>query len=114
VRVFAYLLILVGFVFLADAAYDEHGGVADVLSPGRGSQHHVIARADDPDQFRNLMAYQWLHGPLFLFAGFIILGFCRRANRLDPFSPDFAGSDALDDLNHTLTEEEKQRHRPPK
>ena len=58
------------------------------------------------------MTYQWYRGPLFIFGGFIILGLCRRADRTDPFSPDFAGSDALDNLNRALTEEEKRRQRP--
>ena len=91
-RVFAYVLIFIGCLFLADAAFDEYRGVAAALSPGRGSQSHIINRADDPDQFRNLMAYQWLRGPLVFFGGFIILGFCRRASRIDPFSPDATGS----------------------
>ncbi len=109
-RALAYILIASGLFCLADAAYDEYRGVADALSPGRACQRHVIARADDPKQFRNLMAYQWLRGPIVLFGGFIILGLCLRADRLDPFSPNFAGSDALDALNHTLAEEEKRRH----
>jgi hypothetical protein len=113
-RWLAYILIVIGLIFVADAAYDEHRGVADALSPGRGSRRHIVACSDDPEQFRNLMTYQWVRGPLFLVGGFIILGFCRRADRLDPFSPDFAGSDALDDLNRTLTEEEQRRHRPIK
>ena len=113
-RALAYLLVLLGCIFIADATYDEQQrGVANAVSP-RGGRHYVISRADDPEQFRNLMAYQWLRGPLFLCGGFIILGFCRRADRLDPFSPDFAGSDALDDLNRTLTEEERRRHQPLK
>ena len=113
-RVVAYILIVIGLIFLVDAAYDEYRGVAAAHSPGRGGRLYVINRADDPNQFRNLMAYQWLRGPLALFGGFIILGFCRRADRLDPFSPDFVGSASLDDLNRTLTNEEQRRHRPLK
>ena len=111
-RALSYLLILFGLLSLFDAAYDEYRGVADALPPGRSITRYVIARAEDPKQFRNLMAYQWLRGPILLLGGIFILNICRRADRLDPFSPNFAGSDALDDLNRTLTEEEKRHHRP--
>ena len=33
------------------------------------------------------MAYQWFRGPLLIAAGLLILGFCRRADRLDPLAP---------------------------
>jgi hypothetical protein len=113
-RVFAYYLILVGLLQLADAAYDEQRGVAAAVSPGGVSAPllYVIKRADDPEGFRSLMFYQWSQGPAVLLAGFWILGLSRRANRVDPFSPDFAGNQALDDLNRTLTEEQAKRHRP--
>jgi hypothetical protein len=51
-------------------------------------------------------------GPLVLCAGSIILGICRHADRIDPFSPKFAGNAALDELNEALTKEEEARHRP--
>ena len=110
-RPLAYILIVTGLFFLGDAAHDEHRGVADAQAPGAGAIRHVINSEDDPAQFRNLMAYEWFRGPLFLAGGFIILGLCRRADRLDPFSPDFAGSSSLDDLNRTLREEEEKRRR---
>ena len=113
-RIVAYILILVGLMCLVDAARDEHRGIASARSPSRSARLHIVSRAEDPEQFRGLMAYQWVRGPLALLGGLIILGICRRADRLDPFSPDFAGSDALDELNRALTEEEQKRHRPIK
>lgn len=108
IRAFSYLLILMGCVFLADAAYDQNTGVADAVAP-RGARRYIIAREKDPAQFRSLMAYQWFRGSMTLMGGLIILGICRRADRLDPLSPDFAGSNALDELHQTLTDAEKRK-----
>jgi hypothetical protein len=58
------------------------------------------------------MTYQWLRGPVFVCGGLVILGICRRAERLDPFSRTFVGSASLDELERTLKEEEEKRHRP--
>jgi len=55
------------------------------------------------------MSYQWFRGALLIVSGFSILGICKRADRLDPSSPDFAGSDAINALDGTLTEEEQKR-----
>lgn len=108
IRAFSYLLILMGCVFLADAAYDQNTGVADAVAP-RGARRYIISREKDPAQFRSLMAYQWFRGSMTLMGGLIILGICRRADRLDPLSPDFAGSNALDELHQTLTDAEKRK-----
>jgi len=113
-RLLAYLLILIGLIYIADAAYDEHRGVADALSPQRGGRHYVFVQADEPEQFRNLMTSQWYRGPIFVLGGLFLLGVCRRADRSDPFSPNFGGSDALDEWNRALKDEEKRRHRPSK
>jgi len=108
----AFILILLGFILLADATYDEHRGVASARSPIRSARLDVVARAQNPSQFRGLMAYQWLRASLPLFAGFILHGMVRRAASSDPFSPEFAGSESLDDLHRILTEEEKKRNEP--
>ena len=49
----------------------------------------IVRRADDPEQFRRLMGFQWLRGSLVVVAGFIFRGICCRADRVDPFSPEF-------------------------
>ncbi len=113
-RVIAYILILLGLILIGDAAYDEHRGIASATSPTRSAQYNIVARSKDPEQFRNLMTYQWVRGALLLLGGLIVIGICQRADRIDPFSPHFAGSDALDDLNRTLTEEERKRNHPIK
>lgn len=119
-RLVAYVLILIGTVLLGDAAYDEQRGIAEAASPdptGTSSMAHVpnvVRRDEDPKGFRNLMLYQWLRAPLFLLGGLFILCLCRRADSLDPFSADFAGNQALDELNRTLTKEQAKQHRPLK
>ena len=86
-RWLAYLLFFLGILFLADAARDQHRGLTDA-PPG----HNTIARTQDPEQFQNFMASKWLRSSLLLGGGFIILAFCRRADRLDPFSTDLGDS----------------------
>lgn len=93
-RFIAYAFILAGLIYLADATYDQYRGIASVSSR---SQVYVASRADKPMEFRSLMGYQWTRGSLALLAGLIILDICRRADRLDPFSPDLPHSDPLDD-----------------
>jgi hypothetical protein len=112
-RSIACLLLLGGCVFLADAAHDQHRGVADAVSP-RGNSRHVISRAVEPEQFRALMSYQWSRAAIFIIGGLVVLGICRRADRLDLLSADFAGSDAISDLEGALREEEQKRKRPIK
>jgi hypothetical protein len=99
-------------LLFADAAYDEDRGIASASGPGRTVVVHIVEESKDPELFRGLMTYQWGRAGLTLVAGFIILSMVRKADTLDPFSPTFAGSDALDDLNRTLTEEQERRKRP--
>jgi len=113
-RPLAHFLIIWGVILLLFAAYDEHREIASVIPPGRYGRRQIIKKADKPEEFRNLMIYQWLRDSLVVSAGFIILGMCRRADSLDPFSPDFAGKSEIDDLERTLDEEEQKRHRPLK
>jgi hypothetical protein len=108
----SYFIIILGIVLLAFAARDEQRGIASVVPPERYGRRIIISKADDPKQFRNIMIYQWLRDGLVLGAGLVLYRMCRRADRLDPFSPDFAGNAELDDLGKTLDEEEKKRHTP--
>ena len=111
-RLLAYFLVAVGIFFLTIAARDEHQGVTSASSPRGAGQPTIIAKAENPKQFRNLMIYEWLRGPIFICGALVILGICRRADRLDPFSPDFAGNAALDDFQRQLTAEQEKQRRP--
>jgi hypothetical protein len=111
-KLLAYTLILLATLLFADAAHDEHRGIASALGPGHTVVFHTVEQSKAPAQFRGLMTYQWGRAGLALAAGFIILSMVRKADTLDPFLPTFAGSDALDDLNRTLTEEQERRKRP--
>jgi hypothetical protein len=110
-RPVAFFLIGLGLWFFVDAGRDEWREIAEAISP-RGGETMVIPKADDPEQFRNLMVYQWWRGVVVLIAGMVILGIVRRADRLDPFSPDFRGSNALDELDQSLKEQERRHRRP--
>src|SRR5271168_4368217 len=95
----AYAIILVGLIFLALSAYDEHRQIASVVNPiGYYPARLTVKKADNPKQYRDLMTYEWLDVIGALGAGIILLCMCRRADKLDPLSPDFAGNPELDEL----------------
>ncbi len=111
-RSLSYLLIVLGFILVGTSAYDEHRGIASVMPPGRYARRITVKRSEHPDDFHNIMIYQWSRALVALCGGFIILGICRRADRRDPFSPDFSGASALDECEHTLDAELEKKHRP--
>lgn len=108
----AFLLILSGLVLLGLSAYDEHREIASAIPPGRDAIRITIKKADDPKQFRNLMTYEWIRGFLTVGAGAILMSFCNRADKLDPFSPDFEGDKELDELKDEIDREERKQKRP--
>jgi hypothetical protein len=57
------------------------------------------------------MTYKWIRGSLFLIGWTALFGIRRRMDKLDPFSPNFAGNAELDELGRVLDKEEKQRGR---
>ena len=78
-----------------------------MTSPGRSLRHYVASRSEKPDEFRGLIAYEWIRGFLLLGAGGILISVCRRADELDPFSPRFAGKADVEDLGRTLDQKKK-------
>jgi len=91
-RPVAYLIILLGFIFLALAALDRYHGAASATGPSLG-ETQFANRANHPDDFKRIMAYQWIRGSLVVFAGVFLLSWCRRAEKLDPFSPHYTERD---------------------
>ncbi len=106
----ASILVVIGLLLLALAARDEHREMASMVTRAEYGNRFVVRKADNPQQFRNLMSYQWLRGALVMGAGMVLLRLCRGADRLDPYSPDFAGMKEVDELGRTL-DEENERHR---
>ncbi len=108
----AWVFLVLGLCFLVDAIQEEHKGVAVVYSPGRSARKYMAARAEDPVYFRQLMVYEWVKAGMAL--GFSLFPFRldRRLDRTDPFSKNFAGKDALDDLDRVLADEERRRNEP--
>jgi len=104
----AFLFILAVFL-LASTTYDEHRGIT--VPPDRFAVLGEVRKDDDPKQFRSIMTYKWIRGSLFLIAWSALVGIRRRMDKLDPFSPNFAGNAELDELGRDLDKEEKQRER---
>jgi hypothetical protein len=111
-RFLACALILLGGIGFFDAIKDDRRGVASAFAPTRTPILEVASRADAPELFAGLMAYQWMRASLAVCAGLVILGMCRRLGRCDPFSPTFTGRDVLDECEHKLDAELRKKHSP--
>ena len=109
-RVIACLFIIAGCALLVNSAYDQHRGVASATAPGRSFIHYTIFKSEKPDEFRGLIAYEWIRAFLTLGTGALILGVWRGADQLDPFSPRFVGSADLQELERSLDEQQKRRN----
>ena len=129
-RAAAYILILWGIVLLARNVRDEVQGETRIhvppppweefnpvryhpfLHPADLSMLHPIRAREAPQQFRQAMTRHWLLSLLPLCAGLWLLAWLRRMDRLDPLSPSFQGTDALDDLDRTMRDQQQQRNNP--
>ena len=110
VRFIPHIIIVFGICLLAHAAYDEHRGI---VRAKRNSAIYplgpdLVERTQDPKRFRNIMASEWILASIVVCIGFIFLGIDKKADRIDPFSTDFDGNDALDELDQKLTDEQKK------
>jgi uncharacterized membrane protein AbrB (regulator of aidB expression) len=104
----ARLIILLGIILLALAAYDLVRGTATATPPGAGNTM-IAKKAEHPQDFQRIMAYQWLRGSIIVYTGLFLLRRCRRAEQMDPFFPEFAGKTEVDELERTLDEEQRKR-----
>jgi hypothetical protein len=102
-------MILLGIILLALAAYDQYTGTASATGFGPGGATQFAKKAEQPDTFQRIVAYEWLRGSLIVCAGLFILWRCDAADRSDPFSPKFRGNAELDELGRKLDEEKRKR-----
>ena len=104
----AYGLIILTLVLAVQAVEQQITGRAEVSSPGRRFRINVADRDTKPEEYKNLMIYQWIRAALPGCAGFFLLYLIRRSDRLDPFSPHFQGSKAIDDLSDYLDNQNRR------
>ncbi|MGK0187518.1 MAG: hypothetical protein ACI9R3_003306 [Verrucomicrobiales bacterium] len=105
-RFIAYVLIAVGVIDFAIAVHSEWTGTA--VAPRRHGPGKVIRREDDLSHFQRTVAYTWIRGVCVFCGGLFILGVVRAGERMDPFSDQFGGNDAIDELAAILAEEEEK------
>jgi len=96
----ARLIILLGALLLALAAYDAWRGTASAMAPG-ATAPMTATKAGHPQDFERIMAYQWIRGSMVLYAGFFVLRRCRRSDATDPFSPAFGRNIEADELRRS-------------
>jgi hypothetical protein len=108
-RSVACLLILLAIYNFRKGVYDQERGVA-TFQRGRGLEVQVIAKADDPEGFRNLISHRWTRGTVMLLGGLMVLGIARRSDASDPFSPDF-GKGSEPETQDPVLEAELRRRR---
>ena len=110
-KAFAYACMVCSLLLLASAARQQITGHARVIAPTRYGWTHPtrVDRATDPQGFHDAMAYWWIVSALPGCLGIVGLRMIRRFDRLDPFSPDFQGSQALDELSDELDREQEKK-----
>jgi hypothetical protein len=114
-RILSYIIIVAGLCLLASAGYDEYRGVTREPSSGGYatiSSNGYATRDADPDRFHNYMLYHWFYASLIEGLGFFLFLLVRRQDRLDPLSPNFAGTGAFDELDDEMKKEEEQHETP--
>jgi hypothetical protein len=118
-RILSYILMAVGIFLLTSDGYDEIHGVTGVpVMFGSGSypltfDSEDIIKKDNPETFHDAMVCHWAQASMIAIAGFILFMIDRKQERLDPLSPNFRGTKALDELDEEMKNEEEQ-HKNPK
>jgi len=106
----AIVLVLLSVFLVIEAARDQISGRAVIYSPTRSFQRFVAERTSAPEQYRNMMTYQWFCAPLPALAGLFLLFVIRKQDRLDPLSKDFQGAAAIDELSEYLDSEKRNKN----
>lgn len=88
-RFAACSLLLVSLWLVGDAVKETLSGHVDVTPP-RGPVQ-MVERSISPEEFRNLMNYQWVRAAIPALLGLALLRFQQRRERLDPLSAAFQG-----------------------
>lgn len=101
-KIVAYIVLLIGVVALVDAGMEQMSGHAKAMSPGRSFHINEANREEHPEEYRNLMSYQWIRAATIMGAGVCLISLIRKADRLDPFSPSFQGGKEIDKLAEHL------------
>jgi len=105
----AFLLVLLSAFLVIEATRDQISGRAVIFSPTRSFQRYVAERSSEPEQYKNMMSYQWLCASLPAFAALFLLFMIRKQEKLDPLSKTFQGSAAVDELSEYLDAEKRNR-----
>jgi hypothetical protein len=103
------LLFCLAALGLVDAIREEISGTVRILAPGRYTRVREVKKVENPRDYRNLMTYQWVRFGTFVGAGLFCFHIIKRSEETDPFSPNFKGKEALDDLSTYLDQEKEKR-----
>jgi len=106
-KFFAYGLIALTLVLIKQAVEQQISGHARLALFKQSPRQMTADRATDPEEFKNLMTYQWIRAVMPGSAGFFLLYLIRRNDRLNPLSPRFQGEKAIDDLSVELDDRAK-------
>jgi len=109
-KLLAYVLIAFTVLLIIEATRQQISGRADVLAPGRSIQRFTAERDSQPEQYKNLMTYQWIRAVLPGCAALFLLHLIRRQDQLDPLSDSFQGSAAVDELGKYLDDQKKNKN----
>ena len=100
-RIVAYILVTVGILLLASAAYDEFRGSTRAPTSRYNRISYTITKNGKPEEFHNAMTYHWFYASILLIAGFIAYMIDKGQDRVDPMS-----SDADENIDEELRKDE--------
>ena len=103
------LIFCVVAALLIDIIHEQISGVVGARIPASRFGYAEASKRSAPEQFENIMTYQWYRFVLVVIGCSVYLGIRRRAERTGPNSDDFQGNAALDELSDHLDNECKNR-----
>jgi hypothetical protein len=106
----AWVAIPVALILACLIVRDEIVGETQIPKGRRNFDRTTVRvyKSESPERFREIITSRWYMVCACLGGGVLMLVIARRADRLDPFSPHFAGNQALDDLGDTLRKKEEE------
>jgi hypothetical protein len=112
-RIFSYILVVVGILLLGRAGYDEFRGSTRTPTSRYSPVSETVTKDSKPEVFRNAMTYHWFYAFMLLGAGGIAYWIDKGQDKVDPMSPD-ADENVDEELRKDEMDEETKKEEQQK